>query len=198
MVGTTDADDLFGRALHADAAVLTEDALGNGGVRVAPALRTLRPASCLVVPVAEGDDVRGALAVFSRASRHFVPPDHDFLESAAQVVSTALERSRTARRLEQAKDAERRRIAQALHDEALQDVRFALARAEAPSDGSEPDDLLVEALTRIGRELRSAVYDLRSDDVGQMTQAKMATAAQFPRLPGGREPTRTHEGGPPR
>jgi PAS domain S-box-containing protein len=164
VVGTTDADDLFGRALHADAAVLTEDALGNGGVRVAPALRTLRPASCLVVPVAEGDDVRGALAVFSRASRHFVPPDHDFLESAAQVVSTALERSRTARRLEQAKDAERRRIAQALHDEALQDVRFALARAEAPSDGSEPDDLLVEALTRIGRELRSAVYDLRSDD----------------------------------
>ncbi|MCW2994493.1 MAG: domain S-box protein [Conexibacter sp.] len=48
--------------------------------------------------------------------------------------------------------------------EALEDVRCALARAEDPPDGSPRDDVLVGALTRIGRELRSAVDDLRPAD----------------------------------
>jgi PAS domain S-box-containing protein len=163
VVGTRDADDLFGRALADRAAVVIDDVL-TGELDVAPALRAQRPVAAAVVPVAGRDEVYGALAVFSDAARRFAPPDVDFLAAAAHVLSAAIERSRTALRLEQARDAERRRIARALHDEALQDTRFALARAEAPPDGSKPDELLVGALTRIGRELRSAVYDLRPTD----------------------------------
>jgi DNA-binding NarL/FixJ family response regulator len=166
VVGTSDAGDLFGRALSAGAAVVADDVLRGGSVEVAPALRALRPAGCAVVPLGGGEDVYGALAVFSRASQRFTPPDVDFLETAAHVLSAAIERSRTAQRLEQARDVERRRIARALHDEALEDLRYALERAEAPPDGSKPDEPLVQALTRIGRELRSAVYDVRLDASG--------------------------------
>src|SRR4051794_2202618 len=161
VVGTTDAGDLFGRALADGAAVVADDVLADGRFDVAPALRAHRPAAGAVVPVAGHDEVYGALAVFSPAAQGFTPPDVDFLRAAAHVLSAAIERSRTARRLEQARDAERRRIARTLHDQALQDVRYALARAEDRPEGSESDELLVDALTRIGRELRSAVYDLR-------------------------------------
>jgi PAS domain S-box-containing protein len=166
VVGTSDAGDLFGRALSAGAAVVADDVLRGGSVEVAPALRALRPAGCAVVPLGGGEDVYGALAVFSRASQRFTPPDVDFLETAAHVLSAAIERSRTAQRLEQARDVERRRIARALHDEALEDLCYALERAEAPPDGSKPDEPLVQALTRIGRELRSAVYGVRLDASG--------------------------------
>ena len=47
----------------------------------------------------------------------------------AHVLTAAIERPRTARQLERARDVERRRIARALHDEALQDLRYALERA---------------------------------------------------------------------
>src|SRR4051794_3421925 len=161
VVGSTDAGDLFGRALARRDPVVADDVLADERFDVAPALRAHRPAAGAVVPVAGRDEVYGALAVFSDAGRRFAPPDVDFLQAVANVLSAAIERSRTARRLEQARDAERRRIARTLHDQALQDVRYALARAEDRPEGSESDELLVDALTRIGRELRSAVYDLR-------------------------------------
>src|SRR3954447_6567981 len=161
VVGSTDAGDLFGRAVADGPAVVADDVIADARFDVAPALRAQRPTAGAVVPVAGRDEVYGALAVFSTAAQRFAPPDVDFLQTAAHVLSAAIERSRTAHRLEQARDAERRRIARALPGEALQDVRYALARAEAPPDGSKPDELLVEALARIGRDLRSAVYDLR-------------------------------------
>ena len=138
VVGTTDPGDLFGRALADGAPVVADDVLADGRFDVAPALRAHRPAAGAVVPVAGRDEAYGALAVFSHAARRFAPPDVDFLQAAAHVLSAAIERSRTAHRLEQARDAERWRIARALHDEALQDVRYALARAEDPPAGSSP------------------------------------------------------------
>jgi PAS domain S-box-containing protein len=164
VVGTTDPTDLFGRALAGGAAVVADDVLTDERFDVAPALAAHRPAAGAVVPIAGHDETHAALAVFSHAAHHLAPPDVDFLEAAAHVLGAAIERSRTTPRLEQARDAERRRIARALHDEALQDVRYALARAEDPPEGAPRDDVLVEALTRIGRELRSAVYDLRPAD----------------------------------
>ncbi|WP_205696875.1 PAS domain-containing protein [Conexibacter sp. SYSU D00693] len=159
VVGTTDAGDLFGRAL-ADGAVVVDDVLA-AGVDVAPALRSHRPAAGAIVPVAGQDEVFGALGVFSHAGPRLAPPDVTYLQAAAHALAAAIERSRTSRRLEQTRDAERRRMARALHDEALQDARYALARAEDPPAGSQRDDLLVDALTRIGGALSSAVYDLR-------------------------------------
>src|SRR3954470_14587997 len=171
VVGTTDAGYLFGRAIADGAAVVADDVLADERFDVAPALRAHRPAAGAVVPVAGHDEVYGALAVFSNAGRAVAPADVDFLHAAANVLAAAIERSRMARRLEQARDAERRRIARSLHDQALQDVRYALTRAEDRSGGSERDELLVEALTRIGRELRSAVYDLRLPDDDRSLEA---------------------------
>jgi PAS domain S-box-containing protein len=164
VVGTTDPTDLFGRALADGAAVVADDVLSDERFDVAPALAAHRPVAGAVVPIAGRDGTHAALAVFSQTAHHLAPPDVDFLEAAAYVLAAAIERSRTARQVEQARDAERRRIARALHDEALQDVRYALARAEDPPEGSPRDDVLVEALTRIGRELGGAVNDLRLAD----------------------------------
>jgi PAS domain S-box-containing protein len=162
VVGTTDAGDLFGRAL-ADGAVVADDVLA-AGLEVARELRSHRLAAGAIVPIGGQDEVYGALAVFSQATQRFSPQDVSFLQAAAHAVSAAIDRSRTARRLEDARHAERRRIARALHDEALQDVRYALGRAGDPPDGSMRDDLLVDALTRIDGALGHAVYDLRLTD----------------------------------
>ncbi len=181
VVGTADAGDLFGRALADGAAVVADDVLADGRFDVAPALRAHRPAAGAVVPVAGRDETYGALAVFSHASRRFAPPDVDFLQAAAHVLSATIERSRTARRLDQARDAERGRIARALHDEALQDLRYALTRAEEPPGGSEPDERLVEALARIGRELRSVVYDLHLADDERSLDDRLTELVQLHR-----------------
>lgn len=164
VVGTSDAADLVGHALASRAAVVADDVLAEGRFDVAPALRAHRPGACVVVPVAGPDEVHGVLAVFSRAPARFAAPDVDVVAVAAHLVTATFERARTGRTLERAREAERQRIAGALHDEALQDVRYALARAEAPPDGLQRDELLVESLSRIDHELRGAVYDLRIDD----------------------------------
>jgi DNA-binding NarL/FixJ family response regulator/two-component sensor histidine kinase len=85
----------------------------------------------------------------------------------ANIVATAIERSRASERLIDVRDAERRRIARDLHDDALQDLAYALAEADLPlsaPDGSEAAQRLsrlVPALRRVGEQLRGAVYDLR-------------------------------------
>jgi PAS domain S-box-containing protein len=74
------------------------------------------------------------------------------------------ERRRVEERLEEAREAERSRIARALHDEALQALGEAVAlaiaaRSAAPEPG--PAGRLVAALQRVGEQVRSAIYDLR-------------------------------------
>jgi DNA-binding NarL/FixJ family response regulator len=62
------------------------------------------------------------------------------------------------------REAERRRIGRDLHDEALQDLTHALALAgrDAGTSGADaPPDELSAALTRVGEQLRAAIYDLR-------------------------------------
>src|SRR6202035_3967236 len=59
---------------------------------------------------------------------------------------------------------ERGRIARALHDEALQTLTNALAlviKARPASPDAGLADQLVPALTHVGEQLRSAIYDLR-------------------------------------
>jgi len=72
-------------------------------------------------------------------------------------------RKRVEERLDEAREAERSRIARALHDQALRTLTDALALAimAGASPGSETAGQLVPALTRVGEELRSAIYDLR-------------------------------------
>jgi PAS domain S-box-containing protein len=72
--------------------------------------------------------------------------------------------------LREARVAERRRMARDLHDGALQDLTYALAEAQIVQDLSQNPELnarierKIEALRRVERELRSAVYDLRQEE----------------------------------
>jgi DNA-binding NarL/FixJ family response regulator len=71
----------------------------------------------------------------------------------ANVVATAMDRARADQRLTAVREEERSRIARDLHDEALQTLSEAVARATDP--------VLVRKLETIGQQLRGAIYDLR-------------------------------------
>jgi DNA-binding NarL/FixJ family response regulator len=77
-----------------------------------------------------------------------------FVQAVANVLASAVERSRVQVQLVDVREIERRRIARDLHDEALQDVTHALALADHAPE-------LAAALRRVGQQLRGAIYDLR-------------------------------------
>jgi PAS domain S-box-containing protein len=74
------------------------------------------------------------------------------------------DRKKAEQRLVEAREAERGRIARALHDEALQSLTDAVALATtADRTKAEPrlTDQLLPILRRAGAQLRAAIYDLR-------------------------------------
>lgn len=116
----------------------------------------------VVVGVPGTDRPFGALAVLTRQPRKFGRDEIDFLRAAANVLATAAERARGHRALADVRDAERRRIARALHDEALQELGQAvtLAAAEGSVQGhGEPS--MVTILRSVAEHVRAAIHDLR-------------------------------------
>jgi PAS domain S-box-containing protein len=91
-------------------------------------------------------------------------------EMVCVVVRDVTERKKSEEALRQIREAERNRIARDLHDGALQDLSYALA--ETRHVLSVPEDVeldrrlaqVVEALERMGPELRGAIYDLRIEE----------------------------------
>jgi DNA-binding NarL/FixJ family response regulator len=86
------------------------------------------------------------------------------VQAVANTVATAVERSAAGRRLIEVREAERRRIARDLHDEALQDLTYTITGAQALLSPTEAVDRLaglVPALKRVSAQLRGAIYDLR-------------------------------------
>jgi signal transduction histidine kinase len=75
------------------------------------------------------------------------------------------ERQEAERRVEVAREAERGRIARTLHDDALQGLSDAIAlvaMADRTTAESGLAGRLLPVLRRVGEQLRSAIYDLRS------------------------------------
>src|SRR4051812_9870477 len=120
--------------------------------------------SALTVKIESPDKPFGVLEALSTRRRSFSPSEVGFVQAVANVLASAVERSRAHERLLEVLEAERRRIARDLHDEALQNLTYALAlagRAGSASDVGAPPDELSAALKRVGEQLRAAIYDLR-------------------------------------
>jgi PAS domain S-box-containing protein len=116
--------------------------------------------SAAVVAIPGQAGAFGALAVCSREQRRFDASEVNFLRAIANVLHGALERAAMAHRVHEVRDAERRRLARALHDDTLPELGVALLRADAGAG----DKALVPTLQRIGDQIRAAIDDLRLDD----------------------------------
>ena len=120
--------------------------------------------SALTVMIESPDEPFGVLEALSTRRRSFSPSEVSFMQAVANVLASAVERSRAHERLLEVREAERRRIARDLHDEALQNLTHALAlagRARSAGGVGAPPDELSAALKRVGEQLRAAIYDLR-------------------------------------
>jgi PAS domain S-box-containing protein len=123
--------------------------------------------SALSVMIASSDEPFGVIAALSTSRRTFSPSEVSFVQAVATVLASAVERRQAQERLIEVRDAERRRIARDLHDEALQDLAYALALTagrRSVSPGRPADDPLgdvVAAMTRAQEHVRGAIYDLR-------------------------------------
>lgn len=118
--------------------------------------------SAAAVPIMGGGRPFGAFGVFSRGERRFEADEVNFLRAVAHVLHTAIARAEMAKRLDDVRDAERRRLARELHDETLQDLGVALARAADPEAArGGVDHELVRGLIQVGEQIRAAIYNLR-------------------------------------
>jgi signal transduction histidine kinase len=123
--------------------------------------------SALTVMIESPDEPFGVLGALSTRRRTFSPSDVSFVQEVANVLAGAVERTRAQERLSEVRGLERRRIARALHDEALQELATALLQADRlRSTSLEPElaERLASTLKRVGRQLRGAIYDLRLEE----------------------------------
>jgi PAS domain S-box-containing protein len=151
-------DSLVGHTVAAGRPVISADVGADDRFERSPLLDELGPVSAVVVVIEGRDEPFGALAALGERGRRFTEGDVDFMQTVANVISVAFEAARTEERLLEVREGERRRIARDLHDEALQGLTTAIARARrVPARGEE----VVDLLTNVGRQLRAAIYDLR-------------------------------------
>ncbi|MBV9455319.1 MAG: PAS domain S-box protein [Rubrobacter sp.] len=112
----------------------------------------------------------GVLGAHTTSHRTFTQDDMNFLQAVANVVATAVERKQAEEKLGEVREAERQRIARDLHDDALQDLSYALAETQLAQTNSKDQTLgyqleqAAEALKRAGQGLRGAIYDLRLEE----------------------------------
>src|SRR5205085_8503283 len=128
-------ESLVGHAVATEAPVVSEDVQSEEHFRAADLILSHGVTSAAVVPIMGRRSPFGALGVFSRERRRFDADEVNFLRAIANVLHSAIERAQVAQRLRDVRDAERRRLARALHDETLQELGLALARAAHPAPG---------------------------------------------------------------
>jgi PAS domain S-box-containing protein len=164
-VASTGRGSMVGYTIETDEPVVSADLDTEERFRISAGLAAEGPASGVTVVIPGRDEPYGVLAAFSRRRRTFSGDDAHFLQAVANIVAAAVERARAEARMGEVRETERSRIARDLHDEALQDLTYVLTQACRPADdgteAAERLERLVPALTRVGEQLRGAIYDLR-------------------------------------
>ncbi|MEA2159011.1 MAG: hypothetical protein QOD66_1391 [Solirubrobacteraceae bacterium] len=155
---------LIGYTVMAGEPVISQDLTRDGRFSTRATLAEHGLSSAVSVLIAGRDEPFGALAAFSKVRHAFAEEDLSFVQAVANAVATAAERGEVQQRLIEVREAERRRIARDLHDEALQGLTYAISRAQAPAGSDEAVDRLtdlVPALERVSAQVRGAIFDLR-------------------------------------
>jgi DNA-binding NarL/FixJ family response regulator len=136
--------------------------------------------SGLTVMIASPHQPFGVLAAMATSRRAFASADVSFVQAVANVLAGAVDRSRAQQRLADAREAERRRLARDLHDEALRELAEAVVLAGAtdavgdPATASARLNRLLPVLTAVGEHLRNVINDLRAADDGKATFTELA------------------------
>ncbi|HEV7807189.1 MAG TPA: PAS domain S-box protein [Solirubrobacteraceae bacterium] len=164
--GSAGEGSLVGYTAMIGQPVIAEDVSSDPRFTISPFLADHTPVSAVNVVLPGRHAPFGVLSAFALQPRRFSDDDVNFMQAVANVISVAFETAATETRLREVREAERRRIARDLHDEALQRLALALAEASRRSShgsaGSE--DELVGLLKGVGQQLRGAIYDLRLEE----------------------------------
>jgi PAS domain S-box-containing protein len=158
---------LAGFALRTGGPVIVDDLAAETRFEIPDQLREHKVMSGIAVVIDPLRKPFGTLVALSTQRQSFSEQDVSFMQSLANVLTSAIDRADVERWLEETREAERARIARDLHDGALRELNdaFALAVLIPPTVGDERDQecgaTMVEVLRRVGQQLRGAIYDLR-------------------------------------
>lgn len=159
-------DSQAGYTLLSSEPVIVEDLPTEGRFRGPPLLHEHGVVSGMSVVVQGRDTPFGVLGVHTTAHRTFSKDDVNFLQTVANVLAAAVERRKAEEALIQVREAERSRIARDMHDQALQDIIYALTEIDVycqlSEDGEQGAGLeeAANALRRSVDGLRAAIFDL--------------------------------------
>jgi signal transduction histidine kinase len=117
--------------------------------------------STMVVAIEGPEHAFGVLAAHCRGRRQFTRDDELFLQTVANVVGGAILRDRAELALVEAEEAERRRIAEAVHDDTLQ-VMIAVALRLETLEREMVDPAMRDKIHELVGDTRSAATRLRS------------------------------------
>jgi DNA-binding NarL/FixJ family response regulator len=163
-------DSQVGYTLVSRESVIVEDLREEKRFSGPPLLHEHGVVSGMSVVIHGQDKSFGVLGAHTDSRRAFTEDDANFLQAVANVIATAVDRKEAEEALLEVGEAERRKMAHDLHDGALQDLTYAVAEVQLVQAISKDPELdprlqrVVEALVRMGRELRGIVYDLRLEE----------------------------------
>ncbi|MDQ4001529.1 MAG: PAS domain S-box protein [Actinomycetota bacterium] len=159
-------DSQAGYTLLSDEPVIVEDLRKESRFSGSPLLNEHGVVSGMSVLVPGEGGAFGVLGVHTTEPRTFSRDDVNFLQAVANALAAAVGRRSAEETLIQVREAERSRIARDMHDEALQDIIYALREIDAHrqlSEGSEQGAGLEEAANALRRSiagLHAAIFDL--------------------------------------
>jgi signal transduction histidine kinase/ActR/RegA family two-component response regulator len=163
-------DSQAGFTLLSEEPVIVEDLREEERFRASALLHDHGAVSGLSVIISDRGQPFGVLGAHTQSLRALSADDVNFLQAVANVLAMAIERKQAQEKLEEVREAERRRIARDLHDEALQDLaqaKWHAQLAQAKLQESElvgPMSQLSTALGRVAHQVRAAIYDLRLEE----------------------------------